>query len=226
MRWTSCGMRERLRRAGFAGAAVAFVILIVVLGWANPPVRPVISTDRLGPDSGEPVADYLTRARESLSGTDGAERWALVSFSAGITPDRIPESVPGLRVSNVIYDVPIARVYTPPITVPVPAGDAAAIASVRAAAGALDNTETSDDRTHRVAALMATRLHAGCACAVDLVVRGRLDQLRALIARPDVRSVQALPPDAVADAFAVVPLLPEQTSLAVPGPDDGPVPDH
>jgi hypothetical protein len=30
----------------------------------------------------------------------------------------------------------------------------------------------------------------------------------------------------VADAFAVVPLLPEQTSLAVPGPDDGPVPDH
>ncbi|WP_245401286.1 hypothetical protein [Nocardia albiluteola] len=226
MRWTSCGMRERLRIAGFAGAAVAVVVLILVLGWANPPVRSVISTDRLGPDSGEPVADYLARARESLSGTENAEHWALVSFSAGVTPDRIPESVPGLRISNVIYDVPIDRVYTPPITVPVPAGDAAATASATAAAGALENTETSDDRTRRIAAVMATRLHAGCACAVNLVVRGRLDQLRTLTTHAGVRAVQALPPDAAADTFAIVPLLPEQTGLAVPGPDDGPVPDR
>ena len=219
-------MRERLRIAGYGGAAVAFVVLIVVLGVANPPVSSVISTDRLGPDSGERVADYLARSHASLAGTDTDEHWAMVSFVAGITPDSIPESVAGLRVSNVVYDVPIDRVYTPPITVPVPAGDAAAIASARAAAGALDNTETSDDRTRRIAAVMAARLHAGCACAVDLVVRGQLDQLRALSTRPGVRAVQALPPDAAAGAFAIVPLLPEQVELAVPGPDDGPVPER
>jgi len=219
-------MRERLRIAGFGGAAVAFIALILVLGWAYPPRPAVIATDRLGPDSGEPVADYLARAHDSLSGTDTAEHWALVSFTAGITPGEIPESVAGLRVSNVIYDVPIDRVYTPPITVPVPAGDAAAVDSARAAAGALDYTQTSDDRTRRIAAVMAARLHAGCACAVDLVVRGRLGQLRALSTQAGVRAVQALPADAAADAFAIVPLLPEQTVLAVPGPDDGPVPDH
>lgn len=219
-------MRERLRAAGFAGVAAGIVVLIYVLGWADPPVASVVMTDRLGPESGEPVAEYLARAHASLSGTDTAERWALVSFATGTTPGSIPESVAGLRVSNVVYDVPIARVYTPPITVPVPAGDAAAIASVRAAAGAMDNPDTSDDRTRRVAAVMAARLHAGCACVVDLVVRGRLDQLRVLSARPGVRAVQALPPDAAADTFAIVPLLPEQIILAAPGPDDGPVPER
>lgn len=219
-------MREGWRIIGFAAAAVAFVVLILVLGWANPPRTSVIGTDRLGPDSGERVADYLARARVSLEGNDAAGHWALVAFSTGVDPGNLPESVAGLRISNVIYHVPIDRVYTPPITVPVPAGDAAAVGSSRAAAGALDNAQSSDDRTRRLAAVMAARLHAGCACAVDLVVRGRLDQLRALSTRPAIRSVEALPPDASAGAFAIVPLLPEQTDTVAPGPDDGPIPDR
>ncbi len=201
-------------------------MFIVVLGWANPPRASVIATDRLGPDSGERVADYLARERVSLQGRDTGERWALVAFAAGVAPDDLPKSVAGLRISNVIYHVPIDRVYTPPITVPVPAGDAAAIGSARAAAGALDTSQTSDDRTRRIATVMAARLRAGCPCAVDLVVRGRLDQLRALTACPGIRSVEALPPDAAADAFAVLPLLPEQTDTVAPGPDDGSVPDR
>ncbi len=217
-------MRERLRAAGFAGAAVALIVLILVLGWANPPRASVIGTDRLGPDSGEPVADYLARARDSLRRQDTGEHWALVSFAAGVAPRGIPESAAGLRISQVIYHVPIDRVYTPPITVPVPADDVAVIDSARAAAGVLDSSQSPDERTGRITSVMAARLHAGCACAADLVVRGRLDQLRALSEHPGVRAVQALPPDASAGAFAVFPLLPEQTDTVVPGPDDGPIP--
>ncbi len=217
-------MRERLRVAGFGGAAAALVVLILVLGWANPPRASVIGTDRLGPDSGEAVADYLAAAHDSLRGDDVDEHWALVALTTGIVPADIPETVAGLRVSQVIYHVPIDRVYTPAITVPTPANDAAVIDSARAAAGVLDNSRSSDPRTTRIITVMAARLHAPCPCAVNLVVRGHLDQLRKLSGRHGIRTVQALPPDASAGAFAVMPLLPEQTDTAVPGPDDGPIP--
>ncbi|MFF3570381.1 hypothetical protein [Nocardia jiangxiensis] len=224
MRWTSCAMRERLRIAGFAGVAVALVLLILVLGWAYPPRASVIGTDRLGPDSGEAVANYLVRARDSLQGDDNDEHWALVALTAAVVPRDIPKSVAGLRVARVIYHVPINHVYTSPITVPTPADDAAVIDSARAAAGVLDASQSFDDRTARSTAVMAARLHAGCACAANLIVRGTLNQLRILTTRPNIRAVQALPPDASAGAFAVIPLLPEQTDTAAPGPDDGPVP--
>ncbi|WP_051499162.1 hypothetical protein [Nocardia sp. BMG51109] len=217
-------MRERVRQAGIAGAAVAFVVLIVVLGWAVPPHPAVVSTDRLGPESGERIDDYLARARDSLSGADAGERWALVSFGGGVAVDRVPEQAAGLRISQVIYHVPLDRVYTPAITVPVPAGDAAALASLRAAAGAMDNALPAGERADRTAAVVAARLHAGCDCAVGMVVRGRLDRLRDLASHTGIRAVEALPPDAAAGAFAVTPLLPEQVDAATPEPDDGPVP--
>ncbi|MBF6174171.1 hypothetical protein [Nocardia blacklockiae] len=219
-------MREVLRRFAFAAAAVAVVVLIVVLGWAIPPRAAIVSTDRLGPESGERVADYLARARDSLSGTDTAEHWALASFGAGAAAERLPELAAGLRISQVLYHVPLDRVYTPVTAVPVPAGDAAAIGSLQAAAGAMDYAQPAEERAARTAAVVAARLHAGCACAVGVVVRGRLDQLRELSSRNGVRSVEALPADAAAGAFAVVPLLPEQLDVVTPGPDDGPVPDR
>lgn len=235
-------MRDRLRRTVFAGAVVAVVVLIVVLGWAIPPRAAIVSTDRLGPETGERVDDYLARARDSLSGADTdagadidagadaragadtAERWALASFDTGVGADTLPELAAGLRISQVLYHVPLDRVYTPVTAVPVPAGDAAATASIRAAAGAMDYAQPADERAARTAAVVAARLHAGCPCAVGIVVRGRLDQLRDLSSHTGIRSVEALPPDAAAGAFAIVPLLPEQLDTATPGPDDGPVP--
>ncbi|ATL66953.1 hypothetical protein [Nocardia terpenica] len=219
-------MRERLRAAVFAAAAVVLAIVIVALGWAYPPRAAVISTDRLGPDSGEPVADYLARARESLRGSDTGEHWALVSFGAGAVPGAIPEYAGGLRISQVLYHVPIDRVFTPVVAIPVPAGDAVAVASARWAASALAQPDSADERSGRVAAVAAARLHAGCACVAALVVRGRLGELRDLAAHTGIRAVQALPADAPDGAFAVTPLLPEQVGVAAPGPDDGPVPDR
>jgi hypothetical protein len=214
------------RTALWLGAAALVAIAVVLLGWAAPPVRSVVSTDRLGPEPGEPVADYLARARDSLTGSDAAGHWALVSFSAGITSDHLTEHVAGLRISQVLYHVPIDRVYTPLVTVPVPAGAVAVLDSARVAANALGLSQFADTRTARATAVAAARLHAGCACTAAVIVRGRLDQLRDLAAHPDIRAVQALPADAGAGAFAVLPFLPEQTGSAVPGPDDGPIPDN
>ncbi|MGV9668328.1 hypothetical protein ACWDUL_24660 [Nocardia niigatensis] len=214
------------RRVGIATAVVLFAILIVVLGWAIPPRSAVISSDRLGPESSEPVGHYLERARTSLQGTDSGGHWALLTFSEGITADRIPEFNGGLRISEVDYHVAVDRVATPIIGIGVPAGDAVAVASVKSAAAQMDSTPTFDDRSTRVKNLVAGRLRANCACVVALVLHGTLDQLRTLAAHPGVRAVEALPADASADVFAVSPLLPEQLESAGPPSDDGPVPDN
>nr|WP_051161292.1 hypothetical protein [Nocardia transvalensis] len=215
-----------MRTAAILTAAVLAVALIVLLGWANPPRPSVVSTDRLGPENGEPVADYLARVRDSLAAADNDQHWALVSFGTGVPADQLPRSAAGLRISHVLYHVPIDRVYTPPIDVPVPAGDAATLASLAAAAGAMDNSQPADDRAARTARVVAARLHAACPCAVGLVVRATPPQLRDLATHNSIRAVEALPPDAAAGAFTVVPLLPEQQETTAPGPDDGPVPDR
>ncbi|MGW5519462.1 hypothetical protein [Nocardia africana] len=219
-------MSEKWRPALGFGVVVVLLIVVVALGWARPPRTSVLGTDRLGPDSGERVADYLERAHESLSGADTAPRWALVTSSTGLSTDEVVDLGAGLRISQVLYHVPIDRVYTPVITVPVPAGTGALRAAQAAAAGAMDHVQADDDRSRRLAAVLAARLHAGCACAVNLVVRGTQVQLRGVASRTGIRSVQALPPDAAAGAFAVLPLLPEHVDVVAPGPDDGPIPDH
>ncbi|MGV9415111.1 hypothetical protein ACWDOP_34865 [Nocardia sp. NPDC003693] len=207
-----------------AAATAAFAAFVYGLGVAVPPRAAVIATDRLGPENGEPVAEYLARASASLAGADTDRHWALLSFTAGITADRIPEYAGGLRISEVTYHVPLDRVRTPIVTVAVPAGDEAARASVKAAAYQVEYLSPLDARAVRVNAITASRLRANCACVVGLVVHGTLPELRALATRPGIRAVEALPADAPAGVFALVPLLPESDLLAEPGPDDGVLP--
>ncbi len=218
--------RGSLRRGLLFGAVVVVVVgLVVLLGVLNPPREAGVFTDRLGPERGEQVADYLARARDSLHGTDDGEHWALVSFTEAIAPEQIPPHSGGLRIAQVLYQVQIPRVQTPLVAVPVPAGDAAAVTSAEAAAWLLPRPGP-DERSTRIIALSAARLRAGCPCTVGLILRGPLDRLRNLAAQNGIRVVQALPADAVAGRFAVVPLLPDQLDTALPGPDDGPVPDR
>ncbi|CAM4353613.1 hypothetical protein NONI108955_22260 [Nocardia ninae] len=214
-----------LGRLALAAAAVALVVFIVLLGVLNPPRKDGVSTDRLGPEQGEQVADYLARARASLAGTDTADHWALVSFTEPLVPEQIPRNSGGMRISQVLYQVSIPRVQTPLVAVPVPRGDEAAVSSAEAAAWLLPRT-VADQRAADINALSAARLRSGCACTVGLVLRGPLDSLRNLAAQNGIRAVQALPSDAVADRFGVVPLLPGQVDVVQPGPDDGPVPDR
>ncbi|WP_433725116.1 hypothetical protein ACQP0C_29345 [Nocardia sp. CA-129566] len=215
-----------LRRIAIAVAAVGFAVLIVLLGALNPPRPSGISTDRLGPERGEPVADYLVRARDSLSGPDTSDHWALVSFTAPLTPNQIPAHSGGLRIAAASHHVSIPRVHTPIVTVQLPAGNSVAVASADNAAWQLLAEHPADERTSRITAVSVARLRAGCACTVGLVVRGRLSELRNLAAQNGIRAVQALPADAVATSFAIVPLLPEYEDIALPGPDDGAIPDQ
>ncbi|WP_327140939.1 hypothetical protein [Nocardia sp. NBC_01327] len=214
------------RRLGIGLAAAAFVILIVLLGWAIPPRPAIISSDRLGPENSEPVAEYLARARNTLAGSDTDAHWALLSFTAGIGADRIPEFAGELRVSEALYHVPIDRVATPIVQIPLPAGGPVAVASQRAAAGTVWAMSADSDRAERVRRVTYARLSADCPCLVGLVAQATLPQLRNLAALPGVRAIEALPADASAGVFALSPLLPEQQDLADFGPDDGPVPDN
>ncbi|NEW29461.1 hypothetical protein GV790_22685 [Nocardia cyriacigeorgica] len=220
----------RLLRAVFAAAAGVVVVVLVAVGAMQPPRSEGVSTDRLGPQQGESVAEYLARARDSLSGTDAAERWALVSFTEYQTPQRLPALAAGLRIGRVLYQVPLPRVQTQLVTVQVPATEVVVLRSAEDAAWQLlDNLRSSravDERTEKIVTVSVARLRAGCACAVGLVVRGTPEQLRNLATHNGIRAVEALPADAVAGAFAIVPLLPDATGVIGPAPDDGPVPDR
>ncbi|MBF6471506.1 MULTISPECIES: hypothetical protein [Nocardia] len=210
------------RRVLLGAAVVALGALVFALGALNPPYRAPVSTDRLGPDRGEQVADYLARSGDSLNAQDDEQHWALVSFTEPLVPEQIPAHSGSLRIAQVLYRVPIPRVQTPLVVVPVPEGIAAAVDSAPYAAWLLPRP--ADDRSARVVEVSAARLRGGCACVVGLVVRGTPAQLRNLAAQNGIRAVQALPADAVAGSFAVAPLLPDYRDVVLPGPDDGPVP--
>ncbi|MCW0191155.1 MAG: hypothetical protein OJJ55_07610 [Rhodococcus sp.] len=214
-------------------AVVVGVAAVVGVGFANPVPTPPIRTDTLGPDSGEAVPDYLDRARDSVASVDGPV-WALVSFTKALTVDEVITStssvqvpgaeVSGVRVSRVMFRVPIERVQTPLMSVPVPDNDEAVRRSPGVAATRLISLGGDTDRQQQVALASAKQLSAGCACAVGVLVRATPEGLDAITRESNVRAVEALPSDASPWLAAIRPLLPEYVDVVAPGPDDGPVP--
>ncbi|MBS2989778.1 MULTISPECIES: hypothetical protein [Rhodococcus] len=214
-------------------AVVVGVAAVVGVGFANPVLTPPITTDTLGPDSGEAVPDYLDRARDSVASVDGPV-WALVSFTKALTVDEVITStssvqvpgaeVSGVRVSRVMFRVPIERVQTPLMSVPVPDNDEAVRRSPGVAATRLISLGGDTDRQQQVALASAKQLSAGCTCAVGVLVRATPEGLDAITRESNVRAVEALPSDASPWLAAVRPLLPEYVDVVAPGPDDGPVP--
>ncbi|MFF8326713.1 hypothetical protein ACH49M_27425 [Rhodococcus qingshengii] len=214
-------------------AVVVGVAAVVGVGFANPVPTPPIRTDTLGPDSGEAVPDYLDRARDSVASVDGPV-WALVSFTKALTVDEVITStssvqvpgaeVSGVRVSRVMFRVPIERVQTPLMSVPVPDNDESVRRSPGVAATRLVSLGGDTDRQQQVALASAKQLSAGCACAVGVLVRATPEGLEAIEHDSNVRAVEALPSDASPWLAAVRPLLPEYVDVVAPGPDDGPVP--
>lgn len=209
-------------------AVVVGVAAVVGVGFANPVPTPPIRTDTLGPDSGEAVPDYLDRARDSVASVDGPV-WALVSFTKALTVDEVITStssvqvpgaeVSGVRVSRVMFRVPIERVQTPLMSVPVPDNDEAVRRSPGVAATRLVSLGGDTDRQQQVALASAKQLSAGCACAVGVLVRATPEGLEAIEHDSNVRAVEALPSDASPWLAAVRPLLPEYVDVVAPGPD-------
>ncbi|MFC7447070.1 hypothetical protein [Rhodococcus daqingensis] len=217
-------MRDRAAAVAAAGCAAALALVVVTLGVVNPPRPTSIVTDRLGPEGGEPVDGYLARAGASIGGPDADPRWALVSLDIEMTADQAYGLADGVRISRMLFRVPLDRVQTQLIGVDVPANQEAVRRSPGVAAGRLQGTAGEWDRQARIDAVSAGRLESGCACVAGMTVRGDLARLRELAARPGVRAVEALPADAVHGRFAVTPLLPEHIDVVRPGPDDGEVP--
>ncbi|GAA4480432.1 hypothetical protein GCM10023094_26950 [Rhodococcus olei] len=223
-------MSDRIAAAVAAVCAAGLVAVVLVLGAANPPRQAPIATDRLGPDSGELVADYLARASASVDPTGTDPRWALVTFTTEVTATQAASLVGAAgtddaAISQLWFRVPIDRVQTPIVAVGVAGAESIARAPGYAAAQ-LYGTTGEWDRQGRIDAVSAARLGENCACALAATIRASQRDLAAVAAVPGVRAVEALPADAVFGRFAVRPLLPEQTLAVTPGPDDGEVPER
>ena len=213
--------------------AIAVLVLVVaglyVVGRLNPAPTAPVTTDILGPENGEQVSDYVERAAGSLVGSTSPDsaRWALVSLSApvdvGVAWDMLG-SRPRVMLSQNIFNVPIDRVQTPTVVVPTGNTRDSFAASVQVGAQAVLSRPPGTPRAQRVNEVAARRLRSSCSCLIGIVVRADLGQLRSIAGEPGVRAVQALPPDALAGLFTVIPLLPSATTVVGPGPDDGEVP--
>lgn len=211
------------RAVGSALAGIAVVALVVGAGLLNPVPTPPVGTDSLGPDSGELVSDYLDRARESLDAVEGSA-WALASFAAPMTADDVIAATPGVRVSEVLFRVPLDRVQTPMVAIAVPDNNDAIRRAPGAAATRLAAMSGVDERQKRVAEVSSRLLSQGCACAIGAIVHGTAQELATLAGTPSIRALEALPEDGTPWRAAVRPLLPEYVDVVRVGPDDGPVP--
>ncbi|MGG7102717.1 hypothetical protein [Rhodococcus sp. 24CO] len=211
------------RAVGSALAGIAVVALVVGAGLLNPVPTPPVGTDSLGPDSSELVSDYLDRARESLDAVEESA-WALASFAAPMIADDVIAATPGVRVSEVLFRVPLDRVQTPMVVIAVPDNNDAIRRAPVAAATRLAAMSGVDERQKRVAEVSSRQLAQGCACAIGAVVHGSAQELAALAGSPSIRALEALPEDGTPWRAAVRPLLPEYVDVVRVGPDDGPVP--
>lgn len=220
-------MLSRARWAVLAVLVAVFGVTVLVAGQGGgAPVPP--GTQRLGPEAGEPVVDYLRRAGASLPVEGAAPVWALVQLDRYLTPEQAAQLVHGVRLARVILRVPLPRVQTALIARDLPGQRPVAELATAFQSAARDRFAASravpDGRAAAVAAAEAVRLRAGCACVLALLVLGDRDELQSVVARPGVRTVQAALPGTPIQDLAVAPLLPEQADKAGPVPDDGPIP--
>jgi hypothetical protein len=190
--------------------------------------QPPAGSVRLGPDPGEPVADYLARLPGQLP-APGATAPALVQSAAGWTDEQAAALVPAGAATTAVFRVPLARVQTAlrfeqlETGRPLAAALDAARERARMAADA-DVTRLTGRSRDIAAAESAALADPACACTVALVVRADRTGLDALATTAGVRAVDAAPAGTTERELALAPLLPEQVDRADPPPDDGPVP--
>jgi len=226
-------MTSRARATLLAVLLVALGLAVVVAGQRGEP-PPAGGMERLGPEFGEPVADYLRRAAGSLpppgdDQADGEQVWALVQLDGYLTPGPAAELIQGARLSQVVLRVALPGVQTALVFREVPGQHPAAELAAAVRAAGLDRDRAAaqappGSRQAAVAATEAARLRAGCACVLALLVRADPAVLGALTGRSGVRAVHAADPDIPRQGLSVAPLLPEQRDVVGPILDDGPVP--
>lgn len=204
------------------------LVLVVLRVVAAPAAAPPVGQGqvRLGPESGEPVADYLARLPQTLP-APGSRALALVQFDTSLTTADAATLADSLPVQQAVFRLPIPRVQTALRFEPVPAGAPLepALDTARQRAGYLAEVDAArlSGRQAAVARAEAAGYAQPCACVIALVVEGDRSSMERLAATPGVRALDAAPVGVTAPELALAPLLPEQTETASPLPDDGPV---
>lgn len=212
-----------------AALLLPLTVLLAAACSSPPAEAPVLGTELLGPEPGERVDAYLARARASLP--SAGEAWALVQLRSPVDAAGAAALAEGVRVSRVVFRVPLPRVQTAVVTVPVPGQrpldelrDAQQRAATERAQAGERAAASGQRRSADIAAAETRELRAGCQCVLALLVLADRPALDAVAARPAVRAVHAATPGLPLPSVAVSPLLPEQTEAAGPVPDDGPIP--
>jgi len=222
-------MTNRARWALLGVLLVAVGVAVLAAGQRSTSGPPALlpGVQRLGPEPGEPVVHYLTRAADSFPQTGTA--WALVQFDDHLPPADTARVARDVRLARVVLRVPLARVQTALITRSVPGQRpeeeiAAVLRSAAAHRQAAAARAPAGSRAAAVAAAEAHRLRDGCGCVVAVLVRTDRVGLQRLAAREQVRAVHAAQVGTPPQGLALAPLLPEQREVAGPVADDGPVP--
>ncbi|MCX6464881.1 MAG: hypothetical protein NTW05_15035, partial [Pseudonocardiales bacterium] len=96
-------------------AACAVVVLLTAWyagsRFAPSEPAPPAGSVRLGPESGEAVADYLARIPADLP-PPGAPAYALVQLTAELPPEAALAAVAGTAPATAVFRVPLERVQT------------------------------------------------------------------------------------------------------------------
>jgi hypothetical protein len=239
-------MREWMRRRLLAALACALVVLLGV-AWvagrqslAGGPDQPAsVDAVRLGPDPDQRVADYLAGLPARLPPAGAPAVPALAQFRAetdAVDAVRLLASArPAVTPVTAVFRVPLPRVQTalwfqplPPVDGSDPVAGAERRFALAQAAAHRDARARADrlaGRPASVARYEATALAApDCRCLLAVLVTGDRAGLTALAGLPEVRAVDAAPERTPPAGLALAPLLPEQTDVTAPTPDDGPVP--
>jgi hypothetical protein len=217
-----------LCRAGLRRATLAALCVVLLGACGSPATTPTPGVERLGPEQGELIAEYLTRAQGTLPPADRGSVWALVQLSVHIDTASAAALADGTRVSRVVFRVPLPRVQTALVTMQVP-GQRPAEELADAQRRAADEREQAGHRARadgqqrlaEIAFAEAAELRAGCACVLALLVLADRGQLDSLTSQSLVRVVHAASPGTPLPSVAVSPLLPEQQGVVGPVPDDG-----
>jgi hypothetical protein len=213
------------------GALLACAVAVLLVAWyagtqsAATAPAPAAGSVRLGPEPGEDVAGYLARLPADLP-PEGVAAAALVQLAAQLPVGDAVAAVAGSTPVTAVLRAPIPRVQTAlrfePLEDGMAPGQALENARERARQRADADAGRLTGRPGDIAAAEATALaDPACRCVLALVVRADRAALVTLAGRPEVRAVQAAPPDAAVRELALAPLLPEQVERADPPADDG-----
>ena len=234
--------RLRLGHRNLAALAACLIVLLMVAWLAG--CQSILgagsvsrSSDavRLGPLPGQPVAAYLTGLPVKLPPVGGPAVPALVELSTELDTSTAAALVAGTRPITAVLRVPLPRVQTAlrfQRLTPVDDADPAVavrrqlmLAQAAAARAAAADTVRLTSRPAQIATAEAAALsRPGCGCVLAVLVSADHAGLDRLAARPGVRAVDAAPVGTPETGVALTPLLPEQTELVGPVPDDGPEP--